>query len=62
MDDNIKKELNDNEVFMIAQFIDILDILDKYNKLEDIKLDIKNRKKVYLKYLENMEKVKVFYL
>ena len=60
MDDNIKKELNNNEVFMIAQFIDILDILDKYNKLEDIKLDIKNRKKVYLKYLENMEKGKSF--
>ena len=60
MNNNIKKELNDNEIFMIAQFIDILDIFDKYNKLEDIKLDIKNRKKVYLEYLENREKGKSF--
>ena len=35
MNNNIKKELNDNEIFMIAQFIDILNILDKYSKLED---------------------------
>ena len=52
--------MNNNEIFMIAQFIDILDILNQYNKLEDIKLDIKNRKKVYLEYLKNIEKGKSF--
>lgn len=54
MNKDISYEIRDNEIFMIAQFIDVIDGLNKYDKIEDIKLDMKNRKKIYLEYIKNM--------
>ena len=47
MNKDISNEIRDTEAFIIAQFIDVIDTLDKYDRIEDIKLDMKNRKKIY---------------
>lgn len=60
MNKDVRDEIKDSEVFMIAQFIDIIDTLDKYDKIEDIKLDMKNRKKIYLEYIKNITDAKNF--
>lgn len=48
------------EIFMMAQFIDVMDVLDKYEKIGEIKEDIKNRKKIYLEYINQMRDSKDF--
>ena len=60
MNKDISNEIRDTEAFIIAQFIDVIDTLDKYDRIEDIKLDMKNRKKIYLEYLKNMTDAKSF--
>lgn len=60
MNKNISDEIRDIEAFIIAQFIDVIDILDKYDKIEEIKLDLKNRKKIYLEYIKKMTDTKSF--
>ncbi len=50
MQEDICKEIQDTELFMLVQFIEILDILEKYDKLEEIKKDINERKEIYLEY------------
>ena len=42
MENNKNKQEKDIELFMIAQFIDVIDVLDE--KMEDLKCDIRNRK------------------
>ena len=54
MENNKNKQEKDIELFMIAQFIDVIDVLDE--KMEDLKCDIRNRKKVYLEYISNIDK------
>ena len=58
MENNKNKQEKDIELFMIAQFIDVIDVLDE--KMEDLKCDIRNRKKVYLEYIEKMTNSKKF--
>ena len=60
MNKNISDEIRDIEAFIIAQFIDVIDILKKYDKIEEIKLDLKNRKKIYLEYIKKMTDTKSF--
>ena len=51
MNEDMKKEVRDIELFMLVQFIEILDILGKYNQLEEIRKDINKRKEIYSKYV-----------
>ena len=60
MKNNKEEKEKEIELFMIAQFIDVIDVLDKYEKVEEIKDDIKNRKKIYLDYIEKMSNSKDF--
>lgn len=60
MKNNKEEKEKEIELFMIAQFIDVIDVLDKYEKIEEIKDDIKNRKKIYLDYIEKMSNSKNF--
>ena len=60
MKNNKEEKEKDIELFMIAQFIDVIEVLDKYEKIEEIKDDIKNRKKIYLNYIEKMSNSKNF--
>ena len=59
MNKDISNEIRDTEAFIIAQFIDVIDTLDKYDRIEDIKL-VKNRKKIYLEYIKKMTDTKSF--
>lgn len=54
----MKEEVKECEKFMLAQFIDVLDVLEKYKTIEDVKKDIKKRKKIYLEYIQNNEELK----
>ena len=60
MKNNKEDKEKDIELFMIAQFIDVIEVLDKYEKIEEIKDDIKNRKRIYLDYIEKMSNSKNF--
>lgn len=60
MKNNKEEKEKEIELFMIAQFIDVIDVLYKYEKIEEIKDDIKNRKKIYLDYIEKMSNSKNF--
>ena len=42
MKNNKEEKEKDIELFMMAQFIDVIEVLDKYEKIEEIKDDIKN--------------------
>ena len=54
--DNVNDEIKNVELFTIAQFIDVMDVLSEYEKIEDIKEDIKNRRKIYSEYINQMSK------
>ena len=45
MESKISQPEKEIEIFMMAQFIDVMDVLDKYEKIGEVKEDIKNRKK-----------------
>lgn len=55
MANEIEEKIKDTELFMLAQFVDVLEVLEKYNSLEDVKNDIKKRKEIYLKLIEDKE-------
>ncbi|MGN1297021.1 MAG: DUF6809 family protein [Clostridia bacterium] len=57
---NINKKLRDTELFMLAQFIDVMEVLDKHEKIEDVKKDIKKRRKIYLDYIKKTSDSKNF--
>lgn len=54
MQNDITKQLKDTEFFMLAQFIDVMDLISKYEKIEDVREDVKKRKNMYL---ENIKKL-----
>ena len=39
--------IKDTEIYMLAQFIDVLEEIENFKSLEEVKEDIKNRKKIY---------------
>lgn len=49
---NIEENIKDTELFMLAQFVDVLEVLENFDEIEKIKNDIKERKKMYLNELE----------
>lgn len=53
---NIEEQIKNTELFMLAQFVDVLEVLEKIDKIEDIKKDIQDRKKMYLNVIEKNEK------
>ena len=57
---NMAKELKDTELFMLAQFIDVMEIINEYDKIEDVKNDIKTRKKLYVDSIEKIRDSKDF--
>ena len=54
MQSDISEKIRDTELFMIAQFIDVINILESYENIEDVQNDIRNRKKIYLEYIKKM--------
>ena len=52
---NIEEQIKDTELFMLAQFVDVLEVLERFDKIEEIKKDIQDRKKMYLNVLEKNE-------
>ena len=51
---NIEEQIKSTELFMIAQFIDVMEVLEKYGKIEDLKQDLSNRKRIYLETIKKM--------
>ena len=57
---NIDKKSRDTELFMLAQFIDVLEVLNKHEKIEDVKKDIEKRRQIYLEYIKKISDSKNF--
>lgn len=53
---NIAEELKNVEMLMLAQFIDVMDIIGNYKKIEDVYIDIEKRKKMYIENIEKLNK------
>ena len=60
MSNDIDKEVKETEIFMLSQFIDVMDLLDSYENMKEIKKDIKNRKEKYLNYIIKISESKDF--
>lgn len=50
----------DTELFMLAQFIDVMEVLDSYKKIDEIKFEINKRKQCYIEYIKNMNECNEF--
>ena len=46
--------IKDTEIYMLAQYIDVLEEIENFKSLEEVKEDIKNRKKIYKKEIKDM--------
>lgn len=57
---NINKKSRDTELFMLAQFIDVLEVLNKHEKIEEVKKDIEKRRQIYLEYIKKTSNSKYF--
>lgn len=57
---NINKKSRDTELFMLAQFIDVLEVLNKHEKIEEVKKDIEKRRQIYLEYIKKTSNSKDF--
>ena len=44
----------DIEIYLLAQFIDVLEDIENINDIKDIKKNIKERKNIYKENIENM--------
>ena len=60
MNSNLSESIKNTELFMMAQFIDIMDVIDGYKNIEEVKEDIKNRKRTYQNYIKEMIESKNF--
>ena len=52
-------KIADIEIMMMAGFVDVLEVLEKYDNIKEVKDDIKKRKKLMkkeIKYIEKNEK------
>ena len=48
------EELTDLEVYILSQFIDVMEVIEDYENIEDIKNYVAQEKKIYLEYIENI--------
>lgn len=53
---NLERKMKELQIGDFAQFIDVLEVIEKYKNIEDVKLDIKFRKKYLKESIELMEK------
>lgn len=63
MNKSVKKEIevSDIEILMLSQFIDVLEVIEKYETIEDVRNDIYQRKKMLkneIKFIENKKQEK----
>ena len=58
MEKYVRNEVKSTELFMLAQFIDVIDVLEKYNTIDQIKKDINKRKKIYMENIKKMSENK----
>ncbi len=56
MYDNETFTRQDIEVFMMAQFIDVINVFEKYETIDEVREDIRKRKSIYLNYIEKIQK------
>lgn len=61
MDELLKNETKDVEIFMLYQFIDVLEVIGNCNNMNEIKKDIEARKATYLEYIKNTTISKSFW-
>ncbi|MDO4391481.1 MAG: hypothetical protein Q4C11_00035 [Clostridium sp.] len=54
--ENLERKMKELQIGDFAQFIDVLEVIEKYENIEDVKLDIKFRKKYLKESIELMEK------
>ena len=54
--ENLERKMKELQIGDLAQFIDVLEVIEKYENIEDVKLDIKFRKKYLKESIELMEK------
>jgi len=47
----------DIELFMMAQFIDVINVFERYETIDEVKKDVKARKQIYLNYIKQMSLV-----
>lgn len=45
----------DIELFMMAQFIDVINVFEKYETIDEVKKDVKARKQIYLNYIKQIQ-------
>lgn len=50
----------DIEIFMMAQFIDVINVFEKYETIDEVKKDVKARKKIYLNYIKQIQETMEF--
>ena len=55
MVNEIEEKIKDTELFMLAQFVDVLEVLEKYKSMDEVKNDIQKRKELYKKLIEDKE-------
>lgn len=58
---NINKKSRDTELFMLAQFIDVLEVLNKHEKIEEVKKDIEKRRQIYLEYIKKTSGLSILF-
>ncbi len=50
----MEEELRIAEAGFLAQFIDVLNAMEQFETLEEVKADIVMRKKIYKEYIEQL--------
>ncbi len=55
MKENKNLSMQDIELFMMAQFIDVINVFEKYETIDEVRKDIKARKKIYSDYIKQIQ-------
>lgn len=54
MDEKIEQNTKDVELYMLAQFIDVIEVIEKFTSIEQVKIDLAIRKRLYLDYINGV--------
>ena len=55
MNGNENLTSQDIELFMLAQFMDVIDVLEKYETIDEVRKDIKVRRCIYFDYIKQIQ-------
>lgn len=55
MKENKNLSMQDIELFMMAQFIDVINVFGKYETIDEVRKDVKARKKIYSDYIKQIQ-------